>query len=383
MDGRRSFPDEQDPRWYTGERGRGYEPEWRGTDEARYRDDEFRAPEQRGATEETRYDTHPHREPGRFGGAEDDPGRFGALGAPADDRSESTGYRPTRARRAEADPLEDSGELTVERVGRRAARDDLAGPDPLALREPGPVDPAPPTPGAPFAPSAVPASSTPLTPGGAVIGGDPLAAGSSGPGAASGAPTTPGTTAHPGTPTHPGAAAHREPSAGAGVSGGVGDPARPAPLSGYPVVEATRPAEPPHPLEMPTGPMPPVGPRAEPPPGLPAYGGAPDPARAGGDGVYRTRRPVLAVFFAVLVLVFEVPALRLLAAGVTGDPVSATNVVSGTFLVAGLPIFAIGLYGLRTGGLSLAEGSRGWLRPPTAYLTVALALFLAAALAAG
>lgn len=106
-----------------------------------------------------------------------------------------------------------------------------------------------------------------------------------------------------------------------------------------------------------------------------------------GDGVYRTKRPAVALAFLGLTVVFEVLALLLLVDGVAGGADSAGALVSGLFLAVGLPMFAIGLYALVTGATRLPPDAGGglpvWLRPPVAYLPVSLVLFLAAALAAG
>ncbi len=121
-------------------------------------------------------------------------------------------------------------------------------------------------------------------------------------------------------------------------------------------------------------------PPAEAPSG--AFGPAPTGAGAlGGSGgsVYRGRRPGLAVLLIVLTVLFELPVLRIFFSSALASPVNAAGTIASIFMILGLPMFALGLYGL-IGGAAAAHGSRAWLRVPLAYLPVGLVLFVAAAL---
>ncbi len=100
-----------------------------------------------------------------------------------------------------------------------------------------------------------------------------------------------------------------------------------------------------------------------------------------GGSVYHGRRPGLAILLVVLTVIFELPVLRIFFSSVLVKHVNAEGTFSSIFMLLGLPMFALGLYGLIGGAAAAANGARAWLRVPLAYLPVGLLLFLAAALA--
>ena len=141
------------------------------------------------------------------------------------------------------------------------------------------------------------------------------------------------------------------------------------------------------PLEAPTGVMPPVTPREEQRYHAEAIdraalrrAGPQQQTVAAGDGVYRTKRPAMALLFAILTVIFELGAVRVLLDGMFGGPFLAGQTIAGMFLIVGLPVFALGLYGASGGGVRAEAG--GWAKPPVLYLVAGLGLLIAAGLAA-
>lgn len=132
-----------------------------------------------------------------------------------------------------------------------------------------------------------------------------------------------------------------------------------------------------------------VGPRSglpipdDPAPRRPPAAAAPGSPGPAGE-MYRSRRPAAMILFGSVAAILEIPALVLLRdATFGGDSASAAGVVSALCLIAALPMLAVGLYAVATGAVRAAgpNSAQAWLRPPVAYLSVALVLFVAAGLA--
>ena len=96
------------------------------------------------------------------------------------------------------------------------------------------------------------------------------------------------------------------------------------------------------------------------------------------------RRPAAGAVIAVGVVVAALPVLRILLDGLFGPTRSASGVISAVLVLLGLPLGGFGLHGLASGAARAADAParEAWLRPPVAYLTVGLILFVAAGLAA-
>jgi len=107
-------------------------------------------------------------------------------------------------------------------------------------------------------------------------------------------------------------------------------------------------------------------------------GGAPKEA-------YRARRSGIAGLLGTVAVVVEVLVLvKVLIDSVTAHPTNTGGVLAGVFALCGVPMIALGLYGLATGA-AIAGGpnvGRAWLRTPLAYLPIGLILIVAAGLAA-
>lgn len=101
------------------------------------------------------------------------------------------------------------------------------------------------------------------------------------------------------------------------------------------------------------------------------------------DNVYRARRPAVAIGLIIPAVAFGLLMVRALAIAAFGHPFLISGVIASGLALAALPLLVLGLYGLVTGAAHAAEqyGFRLWARPPVAYLTVALVLLLAAAIA--
>jgi hypothetical protein len=324
VDGHRRYAEDPDPKWYSGPA-----PYESGVHERRP-DDEYRAPEQRSG-DEPRYPL--------TGGVD-------SL-APADDYvpgSYAGPYRPAGAFAVD-DPLT-SGSFTRGAPADEPPVASSARPALDAIRMPlRPTE----------YPAVRPGSATPPSAG-------PLGAGPLGAGPADAAAADPTTTIGGyGTPAAPFAAAPTFPPAEK-PSGQTYPSAQAGP--GY---------------NEPTSFVPPLGVRTVDGPAADVAAVVAGAGRSSDDGVYRTRRPVSAVVFAIVTAALMVPVLRLLFDVALADRPAAGAIVPAVLLTLGLPLTGLGLYGVA--GAGRTPGRNAWLSAPAGYLPVGLVLLLAAALA--
>jgi len=100
--------------------------------------------------------------------------------------------------------------------------------------------------------------------------------------------------------------------------------------------------------------------------------------------VYRARRAGLLGALAAVAVVAELLLVRVLLAGEFGHVVAPGAVLGGVFAMTGIPLVAMGLYGLMGGAAAAgASPAPAWLRTPLAYLWIGLVLLVAAGLAVG
>ncbi|MGA8115865.1 MAG: hypothetical protein WCA46_19580 [Actinocatenispora sp.] len=102
-------------------------------------------------------------------------------------------------------------------------------------------------------------------------------------------------------------------------------------------------------------------------------------------GVSSAGRGQLALLLGVATIVLEVPVAVILVRSLVGSVLSVSGVVTGMFLLPGLPVFAAGLYPLLAGTLRPrpGEGLAVLARRPVALLLVGALLLVVAGLAAG
>jgi hypothetical protein len=99
--------------------------------------------------------------------------------------------------------------------------------------------------------------------------------------------------------------------------------------------------------------------------------------------VYRARRAGIMGALAAVAVVAELFLVRVLLAGEFGHVVAPGAVLGGLFAMTGIPLVAMGLYGLMTGAAAAGPTpAPAWLRTPLAYLPIGLVLLVAAGLAA-